>query len=184
MLRYDQNTTIVVEDGGIIAKGAPETPIIFTASAASTSPGFYTSAVSWGKKTTVNSALTYSIIQYADIALDIAYGAPDISYSLISKNAQSGIYCRNGAAPTVSFSTLTENRGEGALTVVGNARPRSARPSISTPGTTGGARPPRPEHDHGRYGTRHQHQALADRTGGKGLCRGEMSFYMKIPPLK
>ncbi|MDQ1278328.1 MAG: hypothetical protein QG555_1370 [Thermodesulfobacteriota bacterium] len=132
VLRYDQNTTIVVEDGGIIAKGAPENPIIFTASAASPSPGFYTSAVSWGKKTTVNSALTYAIIQYADIALDIAYGAPDISYSLISKNAQSGIYCRNDAAPTVSFSTLTENRGEGALTVVGNARPRFSNNNIFT----------------------------------------------------
>lgn len=130
VLRYDQNTVIVVEDGGIIAKGTPESPIVFTASAASPSPGFYASAVRWGKKTTVNSALSYAIIQYADIAMDIVYGAPDISSSLISRNAQSGIYCRNDAAPTVSFSTLTENRGEGAITVVGNARPRFSNNNI------------------------------------------------------
>ncbi|HAJ27502.1 MAG TPA: hypothetical protein DCG53_09720 [Syntrophus sp. (in: bacteria)] len=130
VLRYDQNTAIVVEDGGIIAKGTPENPIIFTASAASPSPGFYASAVRWGKKTTINSALSYAIIQYADIALDIVYGAPEISYSLISRNAQGGIYCRNDAAPTVSFSTLTENRGEGAITVVGNARPKFSNNNI------------------------------------------------------
>ena len=130
MLRYDQNTVIVVEDSGIIAKGTPENPIVFTASAASPSPGFYASAVRWGKKTTVNSALSYAIIQYADIALDIVYGAPDISYSLISRNAQSGVYCRNDAAPTVSFSTLTENRGEGAITVVGNSRPKFSNNNI------------------------------------------------------
>ena len=131
VLRYDQNTAIVVEDGGIIAKGTPENPIIFTASAASPSPGFYASAVRWGRKTTVNSALSYAIIQYADIALDIVYGAPEISSSLISRNAQGGIYCRNDAAPTVSFSTLTENRGEGAITVVGNARPKFSNNNIS-----------------------------------------------------
>jgi len=130
MLRYDQNTSIVVEDGGVIAKGAPESPIIFTASAASPSPGFYASAVRWGKKTTVNSALSYTIIQYADIALDVVYGAPDVSYSLVSKNAQSGIYCRHDAAPTVSYSTLTENRGEGAFTIVGNARPKFSNNNI------------------------------------------------------
>ena len=130
MLRYDQNTSIVVEDGGVIAKGAPENPIVFTASASSPSPGFYASAVRWGKKTTVNSALSYTIIQYADIALDVVYGAPDISYSLVSKNAQSGIYCRHDAAPTVSFSTLTENRGEGAFTIVGNARSKFSNNNI------------------------------------------------------
>ncbi|MEI7637201.1 MAG: right-handed parallel beta-helix repeat-containing protein, partial [Syntrophus sp. (in: bacteria)] len=130
ILRYDQNTVIVVEDGGIIAKGTPENPIVFTASATSPSPGFYASAVRWSKKTTVNSALSYAIVQYADIALDIVYGAPDISSSLISRNAQSGIYCRNDAAPTVSFSTLTENRGEGAITVVGNARPKFSNNNI------------------------------------------------------
>ncbi len=124
VVRYDQNTALVVEDGGLIAKGTAAFPITFTASAASPTPGFYASAVRWHKKTTVNSALSYAIVQYADIALDIHYGAPEISYSLIAKNAQSGIYCRNDAAPTVSFSTLTENRGEGAVTIVGNARPR------------------------------------------------------------
>jgi len=123
-VRYDQNTAIDVADGGIIARGTAAAPIVFTASAASPTPGFYASAVRWQKKTAVNSALSYAIIQYADIALDILSGTPEISYSLITKNAQSGIYCRNDAAPTVSFSTLTENRGEGAVTIVGNARPR------------------------------------------------------------
>jgi len=123
-VRYDQNTVIIVEDGGVIARGTAANPIVFTASAASPAPGFYAGAVKWNKKTAVNSALNYAIVQYADIALDIVYGAPDISSSLIARNAQSGIYCRNDAAPTISFCTLTENRGEGAITIVGNARPR------------------------------------------------------------
>ncbi len=129
-MRYDQNTAIVVEDGGVIAKGTAASPIVFTASAASPAPGFYAHAVKWNKKTAVNSALSYAIVQYADIALDIVYGTPEISYSLIAKNAQSGIYCRNDAAPTISYCTLTENRGEGAVTIVGNARPRLSSNNI------------------------------------------------------
>jgi len=123
-LRFDQKTALAVEDGGIMAKGTPEHPIVFTATAATPAPGFYAGAISWRKKTAVNSALHYAIVQYADIALDIAYGAPEITSCLIARSAQSGIYCRNDAAPAVSLCTLTENRGEGAITVVGNARPR------------------------------------------------------------
>jgi len=123
-LHFDQKTSVVVEDGGIMARGTPEHPIVFTAGAATPAPGFYAGAISWRKKTAVNSTLHYAIVQYADIALDVAYGAPEIASCLIARNAQSGIYCRNDAAPAVSFCTLTENRGEGAITVVGNARPR------------------------------------------------------------
>ncbi|MDI9569277.1 MAG: DUF799 family lipoprotein [Pseudomonadota bacterium] len=123
-LRFAQTTALAVEDGGIMAKGTAEQPIVFTAATAAPTPGFHASAVRWRKKTAVNSVLRHAIIEYADIALDIAYGAPEITSCLIARNAQSGVYCRNDAAPTISFCTLTENRGEGAIVVVGNARPR------------------------------------------------------------
>ena len=124
VIQYDQNTAVIVEDGGLIAKGTSVDPIIFTASGASPSPGFYASAVRFVKPTNVNSALVYCMIKYADIALDIHFGTPEISYCHIAQNAQAGVYFRNDAAPTLSYNTMTGNRGEGALTCVGNARPK------------------------------------------------------------
>ncbi len=123
-IQYDQNTTIIIEDGGITAKGTPDNPIVFTASGTSPSPGFYAGAIRFAKPTKVNSSLAYCILKYADIALDIHHGAPEISYSHIARNAQAGIYCRNDAAPTILYNTLTGNKGEGAITCVGNARPK------------------------------------------------------------
>lgn len=124
VLLYDQNTSIVVEDGGVIAKGTADLPIVFTASAATPVPGFYTSAVRFVKPTNIGSAFAYCSVSYGEIAFDIHYGTPEITRCHIADNAQSGIYCRNDAAPHISYNTLTGNRGEGAITCVGNARPR------------------------------------------------------------
>ena len=122
---YDQNTSMITEDGGIVANGTKDNPIVFTASGASPSPGFYTSAVKFkGKGTRVNSSFTYCIVKYADTAIDIHYGSPDISYCYIAKNAQSGVFCRNDSAPNISFSTFMENLGEGGIKAVGMSRPK------------------------------------------------------------
>lgn len=124
VVQYDQSTAVIVEDGGLVAKGNSVDPILFTAAGTSPSPGFYASAVRFIKPTKVNSALAYCIVKYADIALDIHFGAPEISYCHIAQNAQAGVYFRNDAAPTLSYNTLTGNKGEGALTCVGNTRPK------------------------------------------------------------
>jgi len=122
---YDQNTAIIVEDGGVVAKGTKELPVVFTAAGTSPSPGFYTSAVKFkGKNTKVNSSFAYCVVKYADVAFDIHYGTQEISYCYIAQNAQSGIFCRNDSAPRISFCTLTENFGEGGIKAVGMSRPR------------------------------------------------------------
>ena len=122
---YDQNTSIITEDAGIMAIGTKDRPIVFTASGASPSPGFYGSAVKLnGKGSKINSSFTYCIMKYANTALDIHYGAPDISYCYIARNAQSGVFCRNDSAPNIFYSTFTENLGEGAIKAVGMSRPK------------------------------------------------------------
>jgi hypothetical protein len=122
---YDQNTSIITEDGGIVAKGTKDHPVAFTASGASPSPGFYTNAVKFkGKGTKVNSFITYCVVKYADTAFDIHYGTPEISYCHIAKNAQSGVFCRNDSAPKISYCTFTENLGEGGIKAVGMSRPK------------------------------------------------------------
>ena len=123
-IQYEQKTAIVIDDGGIVARGTPENPILFTATGTSPSPGFYASAVRFTKPTRVNSAFVYCVMKYADIALDIHYGSPEVSYCHITQNAQAGVYCRNDAAPTILHNTFTGNRGEGAITCVGNSRPK------------------------------------------------------------
>ena len=122
-LQFDQNTSIVAEDGGVIARGTRDDPIVFTASASSPGPGSYTSAVRFSKETKVNSSFAYCIVKYASTAFDIWYGAPEISFCHIAENAQSGVYCRNSSKPRLLYNTFARNRGEGAVTSVGLSNP-------------------------------------------------------------
>jgi hypothetical protein len=120
---YDQGRAITVEDGGVMAKGTKELPVIFTASAKSPLPGSYASAVRFTKPTKVNSAFSYCVVKYAETAFDIHYGAPEISYCFIKSNSQNGIFCRNDAAPKITYSTFVDNLGEGAIRSVGMSKP-------------------------------------------------------------
>ena len=120
---YDQNRTITAEDGGVVARGTKDMPILFTASGATPLPGFYSSAVRFTKPTKVNSVFSYCIVKYAETAFDIHYGTPEISHSHIAMNSQSGIFCRNDAAPKITYSTFFNNSGEGAILSVGMSKP-------------------------------------------------------------
>ncbi|MCX5851209.1 MAG: DUF799 family lipoprotein [Deltaproteobacteria bacterium] len=123
-LLFDQNTSIELKNGGIIAKGTRERPIVFSASAASPTPGFYMNAVRFtGSGQTTNSFFEYCSVRYAVTAFDIFHGTPDISYCYVADTAQGGIYCRNDAAPTISFTTFRNNRGMGAIQCVGMSKP-------------------------------------------------------------
>ncbi|MBN2255485.1 MAG: DUF799 family lipoprotein [Deltaproteobacteria bacterium] len=121
---FDQNTGFVAKDGGIVAKGTADAPIHFTASGASPSPGFYANVVRFeGEKTSVNSFFEFCIVTYATTAFDIHWGTPQISYCHIAENAQSGVYCRNDAAPKILYTTFSDNQGEGAIRCVGMSKP-------------------------------------------------------------
>ena len=124
VLEFEQKTSLITEDGGIIARGTRENPIIFTAAASSPSPGFYNNAVRISQKTKVNSSFAYCIIKYATTAFDIYTGAPEISYNHVANSSQNGVFCRNDANPTLSYNTFAENQGEGAIKCVGNANPK------------------------------------------------------------
>ena len=121
---FDQNTAFITKDGGIVAKGTAKAPIRFTASASSPSPGFYTNVARFAEeKTNVNSFFEFCVITYATTAFDIHCGTPQISYCHIASNAQSGIYCRNDAAPKIFYNTFADNLGEGAIRCVGMSKP-------------------------------------------------------------
>ncbi len=124
VLEFEQKTSLITEDGGIVARGTKENPIIFAAAASSPSPGFYGSAVRISKKTKVNSFFAYCIIKYATTAFDIYAGDPEISYSYVAHSSQNAVFCRNDANPTLSYNTFAENHGEGAIKCVGNANPK------------------------------------------------------------
>ncbi|MEN6321447.1 MAG: GNA1162 family protein [Syntrophaceae bacterium] len=124
IIQYEQDTSMITEDGGIMAKGTKEQPIVFTASGTSPSPGFYVNAVRFKQRTKVNSAFAYCVVKYAATAFNVQYGAPEISYCHIAKNAQGGVYCQNDAAPMISYNTFAENYGEGAIIVRGQSRPK------------------------------------------------------------
>ncbi|MBN1380314.1 MAG: DUF799 family lipoprotein [Deltaproteobacteria bacterium] len=123
VLQYDPNTSIITKDGGVIARGTMESPILFTASASSLSPGCYNSAVQLTQRTSINSAFAFCIVKYATTAFDIYYGTPEISLCHITQSAQSGIYCRNDTAPKILYNTFNGNLGEGAIKCVGTSNP-------------------------------------------------------------
>jgi hypothetical protein len=124
VLEFEQKTSLITEDGGIIARGTKENPIIFTAAASSPSPGFYNNTVRISKKTKVNSSFAYCIIKYATTAFDIYSGAPEITYSYVANSSQNAVFCRNDANPSLFYNTFAENQGEGAIKCVGMANPK------------------------------------------------------------
>ncbi len=121
---FDKQTSIIVKDGGIIARGTKDNPIIFTASSSSPSPGDYMSAVRFIKQTGTSSFFKYCKFEYATIAIDVQYGMPEIVYSDITNNSQSGIRCGNDAAPRILYNTITKNLCNGGIECVGLAKPK------------------------------------------------------------
>ena len=124
VLEFEQKTSFITTNGGVIARGTRERPIRFTAASSSPSPGFYISAVRFAEATKVNSSFAYCIVKYAATAFDIYAGSPEISYSHIAHSSQNAIYCRKDAAPVISYNTFAQNQGEGAITCVGTANPK------------------------------------------------------------
>ena len=124
VIEFEQKTSLIAEDGGIIARGTKENPITFTAAASSPTPGFYNNAVRLSKQSKVNSSFAYCIIKYATTAFDIYAGAPEISYCQIIYSAQNAVFCRNDATPVLFYNTFAENHGEGAIKCVGMANPK------------------------------------------------------------
>jgi hypothetical protein len=124
VVEFEQGTSFITQNGGIVARGTREKPITFTAASSSPAPGFYVSAVRFSESTKVNSAFAYCIVKYATTAFDVYTGSPEISYSYIAHASQSAVYCRKDAAPVLSYNTFAQNQGEGAVKCVGSANPR------------------------------------------------------------
>jgi hypothetical protein len=123
-LLFDQNTSIILENGGIVAQGAKDRPIRFVSSGASPSAGDYLNAVRFAGRTKVSSFLKYCVMMHATTALDVQYGSPEITRCHIANNAQSGIACRNDAAPKISYTTIKRNMGTGGIECVGVSKPK------------------------------------------------------------
>lgn len=121
---YDKQTSIVLKDGGIIAKGTKDHPITFTASGSSPSPGDYMNAVRFSEMTGVSSFFRYGIFKYATVALDVRYGMPEITYSTITDSSQSAIRSGNDSAPRILYNTIAKNLGSGGIECVGLAKPK------------------------------------------------------------
>ncbi len=124
VLEFEQKTSLVTLNGGIIARGTKTMPITFTAASASPAPGFYLSAVRFAEATKVNSVFEYCIVKYATTAFDIYAGSPEISHCYIAHCSQNAVYCRKDATPVIARSTLRQNQGEGAITCVGASNPK------------------------------------------------------------
>jgi parallel beta-helix repeat protein len=126
-LRFNPGTSVTVRNGGIDARGTPDRWITFTSSSSSPSPGSYPAAVRFEQPARVASFFRYCILEFAETALEIAQGAPDIDHCLIRQNGQAGIRVTQEGAPKVSFSTFFRNAGTGALVAIGAARPKISR---------------------------------------------------------
>ncbi len=124
-LRFNPGKTpLVIRNGGINAEGTLEAPIIFSSNSPSGSAGFYESAVRFEAETLIPSVCRYCVFRHASTALVVNYGSPEIDHSLIAHNSQSGVQCRNTARPKISYSTLRDNFGTGAIESFGHCAPK------------------------------------------------------------
>jgi len=123
-LRFNKNTSIIVKDGGVNARGKEEAPIVFSSNSPSPAPGDYMNAVRFIAPTNISSCFKYCIIEYATTAIKILYGTPDITHCYIANNAQSGISCGNDAAPKILYNTIARNMGIGGIECRGMSRPK------------------------------------------------------------
>jgi len=124
IILFDKKTSIIVKDGGIVALGAKDNPIIFTSSGSSPSPGDYINAVLFSEPTKVSSFFKYCKFEYATTAIDVRHGMPEIAYCHIVNNSQSGIRCGNDAGPRILYNTIAKNLGTGGIECVGMAKPK------------------------------------------------------------
>jgi len=115
---------IEVKDGGMYAKGRKDEPISFISNSPSPAAGDYHFAVKSIKKTKTASFFKFCSFQHGVNGLIIEYGKPDITYSLISDNSQSGIMCGNDSSPKIEYNTLIRNRGTGAIFCKAMSAPR------------------------------------------------------------
>lgn len=121
---FNKKTSIILKDGGIVALGTKDDPIIFTSSGASPSPGDYINAVLFSEPTKFSSFFKYCKFEYATTAINIYYGMPEITYCCIANNSQSGIRCGNDAAPRILYNTITKNLGTSGIECRGMANPK------------------------------------------------------------
>lgn len=124
VVEFERKTTIIAQNGGIVARGTKDRPITFTAASASPAPGFYTSVAQFIEPARVKSSFAYCIVKYAVTAFDIYEGSPEIISSYIAHSSQGGVYCRKEATPVISHSTFFNNAGEGAIVCFGRANPK------------------------------------------------------------
>ena len=139
-----RESVITVKDGGIHARGRADAPILFVSGSSSPGPGDYATAVRFqeikkkgqgvgeriaGKVKSLlgeqeESFFAYCVFTHADTPLDVYYGRPDITYSFIGFNRQSGVICRNDSRPNIVNNTLYNNRGTAAIECYGMTNPR------------------------------------------------------------
>ncbi|MBI4379136.1 MAG: DUF799 family lipoprotein [Nitrospinae bacterium] len=124
VLKYNKGTVIVVKDGAIDARGRKDRIIAFTSNSSSPSHGDYIAAVRFEKETSFNSFFKYCQIRYATIGIEIKAGSPDITYSVISDNSQSGLQISGKATPKISFNTISKNTGSAGVVAIGWANPK------------------------------------------------------------
>lgn len=126
-VKYNPGTSIIVKDGGIDARGTAERVITFTSNSSSPSPGSYPSAIRFDQPSPQASFFRYCIFEYAEIGLDIAYGAPDIDHCFIANHSQAGVKVANDAQPKIFHCTFARNLGTGAIVALGTSRPKINR---------------------------------------------------------
>ncbi|HSR11612.1 MAG TPA: right-handed parallel beta-helix repeat-containing protein, partial [Thermodesulfobacteriota bacterium] len=126
-LKFNPGASFLLRGGWVEARGTRERWITFTSNSSSPAPGSYPAAFRFEGPAQGASLFRYCVFEFAETALEIAHGGPDIDRCLISDNAQAGIKTLESGAPAVSFSTFARNAGTGAVVAFGQSRPKILR---------------------------------------------------------
>jgi hypothetical protein len=99
-------------EGGLDARGAADSVIVFTSAAAVKAPGDWKGLAFGDLTADLLTRLAHCVVEYGGgetAGLVIASSSPNVTDCIVRHNAVSGVFCGAGATPTVKWSKITGN---------------------------------------------------------------------------
>lgn len=125
---------IVVKDGTLVARGAPQRRITFTSASERPRPGDFGAAVVIRAKAGQTSALEEVVMEHAAVALRVESGGAEVLRAEIAKNLQSGVEVSGTGVLKLAESRVTGQASGAGVTIQGFGRAVLRGNSISENG--------------------------------------------------
>ncbi|KXK27932.1 MAG: hypothetical protein UZ01_02903 [Candidatus Brocadia sinica] len=110
VVKFNSPGGLIFHKGALNAHGTSDKPITFTSSAATPVPGNW-SGITFGPDTyDAGTIMEHCIVEYATMGITCQDASPAIQHCTVRNNDTGGIYTSVGAAPSITFSNIQDNK--------------------------------------------------------------------------